>query len=450
MKPPFIELSGNKNGQAVVFASFFTLALLIIGGVSVDSAHVFLSKSKAQRAVDASAMAGITQYENGITDPVQIKAGAEKMARFNLNRSNIKDSEIEILSASLNVDANRVARLTVNGTIKSPTFFMRMIPGPALDTVTIRVKSTSKRNPAVISLILDTSGSMDGSKIQALKNAANAFVDSFENGLDSMAIVGFSYRANLLSQMAPVNKTALHNIINSVSADGWTNISEACSMGRKQIENTNNPDAVKAILLFTDGAPNAYRAYFLNGKNPLTKNYPTVNPQYYDYIIYANESPRRVIVPSNLSVKCSAGSSSLSNCFNNFGYKDSKMNTRVSSATISLNNSNTAISKESFHLGIIETDYAKGEAITMYTVGLGTQATQGADVYQDVLDDQKIKSYFLRRVANDPAGKNDPVFPNLPNNPAHPAGIYFQTPNPADLVGMFQTVAKRIKLRLIE
>ena len=74
---------GSEKGQAILFASFFTIALLIVGGVSVDSAHLFLSKSKAQRAVDASAMAGITQYENGITNADQIKESTEAMASFN-------------------------------------------------------------------------------------------------------------------------------------------------------------------------------------------------------------------------------------------------------------------------------------------------------------------------------------------------------------------------------
>ncbi len=442
---------GSEKGQAILFASFFTIALLIVGGVSVDSAHLFLSKSKAQRAVDASAMAGITQYENGITNADQIKESTEAMARFNLSQMGIAESEIESLDADLNVDENQVARLTINSTLNVPTFFMRLIPAAGLDTITIRVKSASKRNPAVISLVLDTSGSMDGSKIQALKTAANAFVDSFEDGLDEMAVVGFSNRADLLSPMALVNKAALHTVINQLNANGWTNIAEAASMGRKQIESTNNADAVKAILLFTDGAPNTYRAYFINGKQPpLVKNYPSSNPQYYDYIIYSANSPRQVIVPQTLAVKCSANSSSFLSCFNNFGYKDSRMNTRVGSATISLSNSNTAVIKESYHLGIIETDYAKSEGITLYTIGLGTQAAQGSDVYQNVNDHQKIKSYFLKRVANDPAGNNDPAFQNLPNNSSHPAGIYFQTPNPADLVNIFQTVAKRIKLRLIE
>lgn len=450
MKLQYTNLT-NERGQSVLFASFFTIALLIVGGVSVDGAHLFLEKSKAQRAVDASAMAGITQYENGITAPDQIRDAAIAMARYNLNQMGISQNEIQALDATLNVDSNHVARLAISSTINVPTFFMRLIPTAGLASITIRVKSTSKRNPAVISLVLDTSGSMDGSKIQALKTAANAFVDSFEDGLDEMAIIGFSYRANLLSSMAPVNKTALHAVINQVYADGWTNIAEAMSMGRQQIENANNPEAVKAILLFTDGAPNTYRAYFINGKKPpLTKNYPATSPQYYDYIIYAAESPRKVIVPSTLATKCTAGSSSLSNCFSNFAYKDSRLVTRVGSANISLSNSNTSIVKESYHIAILETDYAKSDDVTVYTVGLGTQAAENADPYQNINDHQSIKSYLLRRLANDPTGKNNPSFPNLPKDASHPTGVYFQTPNPNDLVDIFQTVAKRIKLRLIE
>jgi len=49
----------------LIFAAFLAMALLIVGGLAVDTAHVFLRKSQFRRAMDASAMAGITRYQSG-------------------------------------------------------------------------------------------------------------------------------------------------------------------------------------------------------------------------------------------------------------------------------------------------------------------------------------------------------------------------------------------------
>ncbi len=453
MKSRFIKSIriGNEKGQSILFSAFLMTAFFVVGGVGVDSANVFLKKFQAQRAVDASAMAGIARYDNGVTDITTIQNAAVQIAKYNLHQMGVSDSEITNLNATLAIDANRVATLKIDNAIKVPTFFMRFIPGAGLGTVTINTKSSSRRIPAVISLILDTSGSMAGSKIQALKDGANAFVDSFQDNIDQIALINFGYSAKLSKAMAPIKKTSLHPIINALSADGWTNTAEAVAMGRKQVELADIPTAqvhpVKAIVLFTDGAPNTLRAFFTNAKQPpLTKNYPATSPKYWDYTVYTADSPRKVVNPVTLSTVCST----LTNCFKTFAYLDSREISRPNSSSVSLSSSNTQVIKESYHLPIVETDYAKAEGITVYTIGLGTQASEGIDPYQDVNDQEKIKSYFLRRLANAPEGVNDPPFPNLPKDSSHPVGIYFQTPAPSDLVNLFQAVARRIKLRLVE
>lgn len=458
MKLPYIknQILKNEKGQTLIFAAFLAMALLVVGGLAVDTAHVFLRKSQFRRAMDASAMAGITRYQRGVTDATAIENAAVQMARYNLEEIGLSDEEITSVSADFEIDANQVATLAMSAVITVPTFFMRLIPGAGLDSVTINGGSVSRRVPAVLSLILDASGSMSCNggcpeKFQALKDAANSFVDSFEDNLDRMAIVRFSNRADLIHPMSLVNKTALHAAINSLSASGWTNISESVSMGRIQIETVNNPEAVKAIVLFTDGAPNTFRAYFTNAKQPpLTKNYPAVNPIYWDYILFTAESPIRVKDPATLAVKCTGqGSADVRNCFNSLAYRDSRFNVRVGSGTIS-RTSRPAMKKESYHLGIIEADYAKTDDVTVYTIGLGDPAWEGNDPYQNINEDQEIKSYLLRRIANDPETASDPQFPGLANDPTHPVGAYFQTPDPNDLISLFETVALRIKLRLIQ
>lgn len=447
MKSPFTSLQ-NQSGQAIIYGAIFFMGILVMGGFAVDTANVFLIKSKSQRAADASTMAAITRYAQGLTDEETLETAAEEIARYNLNEMGLEDAEIDSIQADLTVDENRVATITLQAVVNVNTFFMRFIPGADLATIDVTVGASSRRLPAIISLVLDTSHSMicTGScpeKLQALKDAANAFVDTFEDDLDEISLIHFNYRAWVLQPMAPVNKANLHNMINNLSASGHTNIAHGVTLGRQQIESVNNPEAVRAIVLFTDGAPNGLNAYFTNGKYSSHRNYPNWNPQYWNYLMEGIY--RRVLNLGNLSQKCS----SIGGCYNTFRYLDSRMNYVPNSQYVDRYSSYEII-QESFDLSVIESDYAKADGTTVYTIGLGDPDPSTTTAYQNISDFNSIKPILLRRIANDPAGKNDPQFPEYPNNSSHPSGIYFETPNPEDLTQIFEAIAQRLRLRLID
>jgi Flp pilus assembly protein TadG len=458
-----MNLKGQK-GQALILGALLVPILLALGGISVDVAHAFLKKSQLQRAVDGAAMAGIARYDSGVTDAAEVEAATEQMARYNLLQMSVKEADIQNIDATLMVDANQVAEITLNCQIRVPTFFMHMIPGDAFENISLGTGSTSKRNPAVVSLVLDTSGSM-ADEIDELRAAAHAFIDSFEEGLDQMSIVTFSFTATVRQPMAIINKANLHAIIDTLVADGWTNIPEAVATGRQQIEAANNPEAVEAVLLFTDGAPNNLRGIFTNGiEPPLILNYPG-NPTWNDYVLYVGNIPVQVRRPGTLTLDCDgepagadddndsgtiADQDDIEDCFSTLAFKDSREVTRPGTDLINREDSRAPLLRESYKLAVVESDYGKIDGTTFYTIGLGTPATEGADVYQSITNYSNIKSYLLKRIANDPAGEGDPDFPGLPWNANYPAGLYFQTPDPADLVELFQAVAKRIRLRLIK
>jgi hypothetical protein len=130
-------------------------------------------------------------------------------------------------------------------------------------------------------------------------------------------------------------------------------------------------------------------------------------------------------------------------------YYDSRLLFRTGSNLINRDNLSRIV-RETYDLSLIESDYAKADSTTIYTIGLGTQASEGSDPYQNVDDSSNLKSYFMRRVANDPTSVSDPSFPGIPSSPAYPKGIYLQTPDPDHLLGLFETVALRLKVRLVE
>ena len=151
----------------------------------------------------------------------------------------------------------------------------------------------------------------------------------------------------------------------------------------------------------------------------------------------------RVLDPDTLEILCNFFGA----CFFTFAYFDSRLALREGSEDIQF--LNEAL-QETYDLAIIESDYAKDDGVTVYAVGLGTEDATENDPYQNVFQFQRIKSILLRRLANDAEVINDPPFPSLPNNPTHPLGTYYQTPNPDDLAALFQTVALKLRVRMVQ
>jgi hypothetical protein len=71
--------------------------------------------------------------------------------------------------------------------------------------------------------------------------------------------------------------------------------------------------------------------------------------------------------------------------------------------------------KQYHNIAIAEADYLRRDKITVYSIGLGVPAPGDPnDAYQDVLNYNNIKEYFLRRVAMDVQALGDPQFIGVP------------------------------------
>jgi Ca-activated chloride channel homolog len=106
-----------------------------------------------------------------------------------------------------------------------------------------------------VSLVIDTSGSMEGAKIAEVKNSAIQFINRREEANlkhladDQIGIIEFNSNANILAQITP-NFASLNSAINSLNADGGTAIDQGLNVAISQLQNISNQ---KTILMFTDG-----------------------------------------------------------------------------------------------------------------------------------------------------------------------------------------------------
>lgn len=121
--------------------------------------------------------------------------------------------------------------------------------------------------PLDIVLVLDTSGSMSGSKMTNLKNAANSFIDAtVENnrGLKQdqqtrLAIVQFASGAQTqrgLDYVTDQNAQQYKNTINGFSANGATHAEDGLEQAQRVLDSNGREDVQQIVIFFTDGEPN--------------------------------------------------------------------------------------------------------------------------------------------------------------------------------------------------
>jgi hypothetical protein len=115
-------------------------------------------------------------------------------------------------------------------------------------------------SPADVELVIDRSGSMSGSRIEAAKNSAKMFVD-FMRVNDKVGVVGFNSAAYVAYPLTQIDEsgsvaTAAKSVIDSLVASGMTSIGAGIQTGQNQLSGNGANDPVWAMLLLSDGGEN--------------------------------------------------------------------------------------------------------------------------------------------------------------------------------------------------
>ena len=105
-----------------------------------------------------------------------------------------------------------------------------------------------------IVLVLDRSGSMDGTPLDETKMAANEFVDTVLQKDCRIGIVAYDSEAICTCSLSR-NESVLHSRINDIEVGYDTNMYDGISLADEMLQKSNA--AKKFIVLMTDGCPNA-------------------------------------------------------------------------------------------------------------------------------------------------------------------------------------------------
>lgn len=163
-----------------------------------------------------------------------------------VNAAPFKGVQIEVTPSREATMANGPAReqflLEIRGESIAPA-----LPGMAPDL--------GVRTPMNLSLVIDRSGSMEGTPLQFVKEACNYVVDLLTPN-DILSIVTFETMAEvLMPPQAVTNKAAIKQGIAAIQVGNTTNLYDGVAQGLQQIAQFKDATRATRVIVLTDGDP---------------------------------------------------------------------------------------------------------------------------------------------------------------------------------------------------
>ena len=398
-----LKIVREEGGQVLALLACVLTLLILFVGFGIDFGFAYLTKADLSKGADAAALAAMRNLGQGMA-----QAQAMAQSEFNLNFNPISSLAAgpPTVNVGFSTDNFGNPTVTVNASVLINTFFIRL--WPAYKTLNVASLAQATRPPIILSLVLDSSGSMNyNGGAQALGPAVQDFLGYFLENADQLSESSFASVANVDVPMTKLFKTPITNAVNRFTFGGATFAQGGLQDGQAQVNAVTNPgpNAIKVVVFFTDGWANT---------NEDTLACPPAT-----LLNYGGCSPveQQVGWCSGVSF-LNPRSGSQTSC--GAGYFPSQL------AGKSVPLTQTNICDDAIFRTENVSNTMRLQNMTVYSIGLG----------------DKINQTYLLEVANDPSS---PTY-----NPNEPVGEAAFAPTAGDLESVFQTIASKIILRLTQ
>ena len=224
----------REHGQTLIMFVLFMFMLILFVGMGIDLGFAYITRARLSKAVDAACLTGIRAYNSSNEQGALDLAGSVFRANYGTSGRDvlpIADPKMKFGKANNNLT------LDVSGARTISTFFIRVLPN--WSTLTVDSSAQATRPNLRMTLVLDTSGSMDPNRGpppdgdgsgsgggKYLPDAVTHFINNFDDQLDKVAMVKFAWRqTDVVYAGAPPSQEPKQpfkqDIIDAVTAFVW-------------------------------------------------------------------------------------------------------------------------------------------------------------------------------------------------------------------------------------
>ena len=256
----------REQGAVTVFFAIILVVLLGFTAMAYEAGYWYLIRSELSKAADAGSLSAAANISNPYEEPDVL---AENFGYENFPSAFLGTPESG--EGAINFDAEVIdsKKVRVTGTVSVRATLARLF---GLEMVSTQGVGLAERNEVELMLVLDRSGSMSGTPITRLKQAAKDFVDFFEDTqeTDMMGLISFASTVVVNPDLGLDYVTAMKNQIDTIDASGATNIEDALRRAGEEGKGGLTDQTGMAgdltkqqyVIFFSDGNPTAFREEF--------------------------------------------------------------------------------------------------------------------------------------------------------------------------------------------
>ena len=232
---------GDTSGQFAIMFSVVATLLLMAVGVAIDVGGITKEKQRLQDLTDSAVLAAAGSGSDMVAD-------LKKAAKLSIETNNIY---IDPITHQLTLK-NEIVRVEAQTTYNA--YLMGMLGKKTIDLNAVSEAPLPKEVPVNIALVLDSTKSMDGANMDALKDASKALLavfDSADPGVIRAGVVPYARYVNVgLSNRARpwMNVPADSSVTTNVCSTKKDLISQTCTT--ETVTNTWGP-----YTTYSDGIP---------------------------------------------------------------------------------------------------------------------------------------------------------------------------------------------------